>query len=244
MSRRWTGARHGFPSLTQASFAPHFLIDCFSIILIDLLLAGDNALVIAMVVRGLPRRQRRTAIVFGAALAVLLRIAITFGAAQLLRMEFTRLAGGALIVWVAVKVLVDAGSGESEARVPAHLLQAICWIVLADITMSLDNILAVAGASKGNLGLIVFGLSLSIPFVIFSSRLLSLLMDRYPAIVYLGAAILGKVGAEMILTDPFTVQRVHPSDALRYTAEGLLALGVVAAGRLLSRRAASESAST
>jgi YjbE family integral membrane protein len=221
-----------------STFGLHFLIDCLSIILIDLLLAGDNALVIAMVVRGLPNGQRRIAITFGAALAVVLRVALTFGAAQLLRMEFTRLIGGAFVVWIAVKVLVDAESGESDAKTPASLIQAISWIVLADITMSLDNILAVAGASRGSLGLIVFGLSLSIPFVIFSSRLLSVLMDRYPVIVYLGAVILGKVGGEMILTDPFLAGRLHPSTALRYTTEALLAIGIIAAGRLLGARKA------
>jgi YjbE family integral membrane protein len=220
----------------QAGFGPHFLLDCFSIILIDLLLAGDNALVIAIVVRGLPAHQRRMAIGFGAALAVVLRVAITFSAAQLWRLPFARLVGGLLIVWIAVKVLVDARSETAQAAPPAHMMQAIAWIVAADLTMSLDNILAVAGASRGNLLLILFGLGLSIPFVIFSSGLLSVLMDRFPILIYLGAGILGKVAGEMILTDPAVIHRVPTSDAVRYLAEAGLALGIVVVGRFVSRR--------
>ena len=215
-------------------FGPHFLIDCLSIILIDLLLAGDNALVIAMAVRSLPRRQRRASIVAGAALAVVLRVAITFVAAQLLTVEFLKLAGGLFVLWIAVRVLVDSSGEDAAGAKPRHLWQAIWFIVLADLTMSTDNILAVAGASKGNGALIVFGLCVSIPFVIFSSNLLSVLMDRYPVLIYLGAAILGKVAAEMILTDGFVAHALHPTAVARYAAEAALALVTVLAGRLLS----------
>jgi YjbE family integral membrane protein len=215
----------------------HYLLDCLSIIVIDLLLAGDNALVIAMVVRALPARQRRIAIACGAGLAVLLRVAITVLAARLLRVEFLQMVGGAFVVWIAVKVLLDAGSAEPDAKPPAGLLQATLWIVLADLTMSTDNVLAVAGASKGNVGLIAFGLCLSIPFVVVSSSLLSDLMDRYPFIVYAGAAILGKVGGQMIVSDPFIAHILHPSAALGYGVEAMLAVGVVIAGRLLGQSA-------
>lgn len=216
----------------------HFLLDCLSIILIDLLLAGDNALVIALVVRALPKRQRLMAIGAGAGMAVLLRVALTFIAAQLLRVEFLQLAGGAFVLWVAMKVLVDAGSENSESKKPARLSQAICWIVLADITMSTDNILAVAGASHGSLELIWFGLCVSIPFVVFSSNLLSRLMDKYPAIVYLGSAILGRVGGEMMITDAFVARHIHPAVAVRYAVETALAIGVVLVGRIWSRQTA------
>jgi YjbE family integral membrane protein len=216
----------------------HFAVDCLSIILIDLLLAGDNALVIAMAVRALPSRRRGVAIGLGAALAVVCRVAITLVAARLLSLDFVQLAGGAFVLWIAVKVLIDSSADAAgKAAPPARLLQAVCWILVADLTMSTDNILAVAGASHGNGALIVFGLCLSIPFVIFSSRLLSVLMDRYPWIVYLGSAILGKVGAEMILTDPAVVRWLHPSSAVRYAAEAALAAAVVVAGRLLAEPA-------
>jgi YjbE family integral membrane protein len=196
-----------------------FLIDCLSIVLIDLLLAGDNALVIAMAVRSLTARERRIGITFGAATAVVLRIAITVAAAQLLTIEFIKLSGGALVIWIAVKVFADTKPPPSGSKAPSRFAQAIWFIVVADITMSTDNILAVAGASHGNISLIVFGLCLSIPFVVMSSSLLSKLMDRYPWVMYLGAAILGKVGGEMIITDPFVRRTVHPSEITTYLAE-------------------------
>ena len=216
----------------------HLLFSVFSIILIDLLLAGDNALVIAMAVRSLPRRERRIGTVCGAAVAVLLRIVLTFFTAQLLHIRFVQLAGGLFILWIAVKVLVDASAPPDSAPAPNRLLQAIWYIVFADLTMSVDNILAIAGASKGSIVLIVFGLCVSIPFVVFSSNLLADLMDRYPATIYLGGAILGRVGGEMILTDPFIVGILHPTDTLRYVVEGVLIVAVIVAGKLLSKKAA------
>ena len=171
------------------------IIDGFSIVLIDLLLAGDNALVIAMAVRALPQNQRRIAVACGAAAAVTLRIAITIVAVQLLNVEFLKMAGGALVIWIAVKVLSDARSHIDKVPARGRLLQAIWLIVVADITMSIDNVLAVAGAAHGSVPLIIFGLGVSIPLVVFSSQLIATLMDRYAAIVYLGAALLGRVGA-------------------------------------------------
>jgi YjbE family integral membrane protein len=220
-----------------AGTVSRLLIDGFSIILIDLLLAGDNALVIAMAVRALPQRQRRLAITFGAAAAVALRVLITIVAARLLGIEFIKLLGGAFIIWIAVKVLADASSEPAAEPPRGRLLKAIWFIVVADITMSIDNVLAVAGAARGSVPLIIFGLCVSIPFVVFSSNLIATLMDRYPAVVYLGAAVLGKVGAEMMLTDPFVVRILHPPAALTYVAEGLAIAGILAAGRFLSERA-------
>ena len=216
----------------------HLLFGVFSIILIDLTLAGDNALVIAMAVRSLPRRERRIGTACGAAGAVLLRIALTIFAARLLRIPYVQLAGGLFIVWIAVKVLVDASAPPDSAPAPKRLLQAIWYVVFADLTMSTDNILAIAGASKGSVPLIVFGLAVSIPLVVFASNLLADLMDRYPATVYLGGAILGRVGGEMILTDPFVVGVFHPTDTLRYVVEGVLIVAVLVAGRLLAKKAA------
>jgi YjbE family integral membrane protein len=212
------------------------LLDGFSIILIDLLLAGDNALVIAMAVRALPQRQRRLAITFGAGAAVALRIVLTIAAARLLGIEFIKLLGGAFIIWIAVKVLADAASEPDSEPPRGQLLKAIWFIVVADITMSVDNVLAVAGAARGSAPLIVFGLCVSIPFVVFSSNLIATLLDRYPAVVYLGSAILGKVGAEMMLTDPYVGKTMHPSEALIYGAEVLAIIGILAAGKFLSER--------
>jgi YjbE family integral membrane protein len=217
-----------------ASSVSHFVIDCLSIIMIDLLLAGDNALVIAMAVRTLPLRQRRTGIIFGAASAVLLRVILTIAATELLGMPWIKLVGGAFVIWIAVKVLADAASPAAELAAPGHFLRAIWFIVVADITMSADNVLAVAGASRGSIPLIILGLGLSIPFVMFSSNLLVLLMDRYPWTMYLGAAILGKVGGEMMITDPFVQRMLRPSQAMFYAAEAVAMAGILVVGRILT----------
>ncbi|HLN03554.1 MAG TPA: TerC family protein [Bryobacteraceae bacterium] len=216
---------------------PHLFLDCLSIILIDLLLAGDNALVIALAARSLPPRQRRLGIVFGAATAVVLRVALTIAAAQLLNVEWIKLVGGAFVIWIAVKVLADASSPEATAHAPGKLFRAIWYIAMADITMSTDNVLAIAGASKGSVPLIILGLGLSIPFVMFSANLIVLLMDRYPWTLYLGAAILGKVGGEMMMTDSVVMRTLHPSQTMTYIVEALAIIGILIAGRIRSASA-------
>jgi YjbE family integral membrane protein len=210
----------------------------FSIVLIDLVLAGDNALVIAMAVRALPPRQRRIAIGWGAAAAVILRIAITIVAARLLSIEFLQLVGGALVLWIAVKVLADTHSDPDAEPARGSLLKAIWLVVFADITMSIDNILAVAGAAHGSVPLIVFGLCVSIPFVVFASNLIASLMDRYPIIVYLGVGILGYVGAEMMMTDHFVARTLQPSQSLIWLAEAIAIAAIVVTGKFLGRHKA------
>jgi YjbE family integral membrane protein len=168
-------------------------------------------------------------------------VGLTFFAARLLQTSFLQLIGGALILWIAVKLFADA---DPKAKVAAtdQFWRAIRFIVIADITMSIDNILAIAAASKGNMYLLIFGLGLSIPLVIFTSGLLSMLMDRYRFIIYLGAAILGKVAAEMIMTDSYVVKTFHPSPFVQYCVEALTALGVIVAGKLISRKAEKDAA--
>jgi YjbE family integral membrane protein len=214
------------------AIVPRVLIDSLSIILIDLLLAGDNALVIALAARSLPPRQRRMGVIFGAATAVVLRVLITVAAAKLLNVELIKLVGGAFIIWIAVKVLADASRPAGEPAAPMHVLRAIWFIAVADITMSLDNVLAVAGASHDSIPLIILGLGLSIPFVMFSSNLIVLLMDRYPWTLYLGAAILGKVGGEMMVTDPLVTRYLHPSQTVLYAVEALAIAGILVAGKM------------
>ncbi len=187
-----------------------FFFGIVNIVVIDLILAGDNAVVIAMAVRSLPRAQRQWGIILGAGAAVLLRVVLTFFVAQLLEIQFLKLAGGVLITWIAVKLFVE-GAPEQADQEAKTLLQAMWLIMVADITMSTDNVLAVAGASHGNLFLLLFGLALSIPFVVFTSNLLSMLMDRYPIIIYIGAAVLGRVAGEMIFTDPWVVGWLSPA---------------------------------
>jgi len=218
----------------------HFLLGGLKIILIDLLLAGDNALVIALAVRSLPKRERRIGIAGGAAGAVVLRIALTLIAVKLLSIEYVQIAGGLFILWIAVKVLVDVSAPPDPAPTPKRFWQAIGYIVFADLTMSTDNILAIALAAKGDPWLIVFGLGLSIPFVVFSSNLLADLMDRYPATIYLGAGILGRVGGECILTDRFVVRTLDPSDTVKYIVEGVLVVAIVVTGWVICRKRGSE----
>jgi YjbE family integral membrane protein len=218
--------------LGQIHFNWNFLVALLSIILIDLILAGDNAVVIAMAVRSLPRKQRMRGIAFGAGAAVVLRVVLTFFAAQLLQVQFVKFIGGAVILWIAVKLFVEGAPDEEVKKEAKTLMQAVWLIIIADITMSTDNVLAVAGASKGNLFLLLFGLGLSIPFVVFTSNLLSLLMDKYPWIIYLGAAVLGRVGGEMMISDPFIVKHLHPTKVIQYSVEAFFTIGVLIAGKL------------
>ena len=219
-----------------AGSVSQLLLDGLSIVLIDLLLAGDNALVIAMAVRALPARQRKIAIACGAGAAVVLRIGLTIIAAQLLNVEFLKLIGGIFVIWIAVKVLSDAGAAPAAVPAKGRLLQAIWLIVFADITMSVDNVLAIAGAARGNIPLIIFGLGVSIPLVVFSSNLIATLMDRYPVIVYLGGAILGRVGGEMIMSDPFVMRTLQPSQAATWAVDGAAIAGILLLGRFLGRK--------
>lgn len=203
---------------------------------IDLTLAGDNALVIAMAVRSLAPRERRIGTICGAAAAVVLRVALTTVAAQLLDIRFVKMAGGLFVLWIALKVLVDASDPPDSAPQPKRLVQAIWYIVFADLTMSTDNILAIAGASHGHIELIIFGLCLSIPFVVLSANLLASLMNRYPFTIYLGTGILGVVGGDMVLTDGFVAHLLHPSDMVRYAIEGVLAVALMVIGKVLCDR--------
>lgn len=212
-----------------------FFLGILNIIIIDLILAGDNAVVIAMAVRTLPRKKRMWGITLGAGAAVVLRVVLTFFVAQLLGISFVKLTGGVLIAWIAVKLFLE-GSPEQEVKKEARTLwQAMRLIVIADITMSTDNVLAVAGASQGNLFLLIFGLALSIPFVVFTSNLLAMLMDRYPIIIYLGAAVLGRVAGEMIFTDPAVIGWLQLPKWFNYTMEAVFAVGVIVVGKLWIR---------
>ena len=221
--------------LGEISLSWDFFAAFMSIVLIDLILAGDNAVVIAAAVRTLPRKQRQKGILLGAGVAVVLRVVLTYFASQLLQMSYVKLIGGIFILWIAVKLFVDSAPEEEVRRNATSILQALWVIVVADLTMSVDNVLAVAGASKGNLFLLLFGLGLSIPFVVFTSSLLSMLMDKYPLIIYAGAGILGKVGGEMIFTDPVVVEIIRIPEAFLYGLEALFAVGVIIVGKLWVR---------
>jgi len=225
-----------FGAIGNISFTWEFVAAFLSIVWIDLILAGDNAVVIALAVKSLPAGQRLKGIIFGAGAAIFLRILLTFFAAQLLQIEMIKFIGGILILWIAVKLLIEGVHPKDDHREAKSFWQAIWIIVVADISMSLDNVLAVAAASKGNLFLLIFGLGLSIPLIVFTSNFLSRLMDRYPLVIYIGAAILGRIGGEMIMTDPMMVRVFHPSKTLQYGVEVFSVIAVIAVGILWIRR--------
>ncbi len=220
-----------FPALGTVSFDMTFLSSLMSITLINLILSGDNAVVIAMAARTLPKEHRLKGIVLGAAVAVLLRVVFTFFVAEILGMDYVRLIGGAVIVWIAIKLFVEDEEAEIAHKEAASLWQAIWIIVVADITMALDNMLAVGAASHGNLLLLLIGLGLSVPFVVFGSTLLARLIDRFPIIIYIGAALLGKIGGEMIITDPVIGRFIAPTRLITYTIEFAFAAGVILIGK-------------
>ena len=180
-----------------------------SIILANVLLSGDNAVVIALAARALPPHQQRKAIVFGSAAAIVMRVALTLLAVELLRWPWLKLVGAALLVYIGVSLLLE-GDGDDEGGTAARhtsLLGAIRTILVADLVMSLDNVLAVAAAAKGDTTLLILGLGISIPLIIFGSTLLLKVIERFPALITAGGALLGWLAGEMVLTDPGVVAR-------------------------------------
>jgi YjbE family integral membrane protein len=224
-----------FGSFLQIDWNPAFFLSFLNIIFINLILSGDNAVLIAMAVRNLPKSQRMKGITFGSAVAIFLRVVLTYFVAILLEVSFIKLVGGFLILWIAIQLFMEAGQGGGDEKDVTTMLQAIKIILIADITMSLDNVLAVAGAAGGNVVLLIFGLLVSIPIVIFTSNLISTLMDKYPSVIVLGGAILGKVGGEMVVTDPAVERWLHPSQMTEYIVQAICTIGVVLVGKLWMR---------
>ncbi len=213
-----------------------FIVDFCTVIMANLILSGDNAIVIALATRSLSQKRRIQGIVFGTIAAILVRVLLTYCAAMLLAVPYMKLIGGALILGIAVKLLLDNGPEQEEKAASGGFWKVIGMMVLADLAMSGDNVIAVAGASKGNPALLFLGLALSLPIVAFGSGLISRLMGRFPVITYIGSGILGKVAAEMILADPFTLRMMHaPGAFTRYSVQIILVVGVVGAGMIWYR---------
>jgi len=219
---------------------PHwqFLFRLLSIVVVDLTLSGDNAVVIAAAAKSLPRSMRRRALIAGGACAVVALVTATFFAGRLLHVKFLQLIGGFVILWIALGLFREEPPLESSAMHMASFWKAMWFILAADVTMSTDNILAIAAIAEGNFALLLFGLSLSIPLVVFASGVLAALMNKYPVIVYVGAALLGRVAGQMIMTDAFVVQTFAPSEVLRYSVEAAGAIAVLIAGMWLKSRSA------
>lgn len=214
-----------------------FLFAFLSITLIDIVLAGDNAVIIAMAARPLPPQQRKTVIIIGTVLAVVLRVLTTFIVAQLLLVPFLSAAGGILVGWIAVKLLqeqeeMEGGHGK-EARGFWH---AIWIIAVADFIMSTDNIIAIGGASRGSFGLILFGLGLSIPIIMFCASWIANLMDRYPWLAYVGAGVLAWTAGLMIVDDKKVIELlIGESRLLHWGIPLVITIGVLLLGKWLAK---------
>lgn len=224
-----------------------FWIAVAQIIMIDIVLSGDNAVVIALACRKLPTEQRRKGILWGVAGAVTLRIILTAFAALLLSLPYIKFGGGLLLLWIGIKLLLpEDGHGEGGIDAADNLWGAVKTIIVADFVMSIDNVIAVAGAAHGSLGLLIFGLAVSIPLIVWSSQLMLKLMDRFPVIITGGAALLGWVAGSMIATDIVLKQWLEAhlpyADKLFATAGAILvvAMGYAIARRMSKRKAMTE----
>lgn len=182
--------------------SPQMWISLLQIIAIDLLLSGDNAVVIALACRNLPPEQRRQGVMWGVAGAVSLRVVLTFFAVSLLSLPYIKIVGAVLLIWIGIKLLLPEDDDDgANIQANTHLWGAVKTIIVADFVMSLDNVIGVAAAAKGHFGLLVFGLLISIPMIVWSSQIILKLMDRFPVIIVLGGALLGFVAGEMLMTD-------------------------------------------
>ena len=182
-----------------------FWIGLAKIIGVNIVLSGDNAVVIALAARSLPPKQQKLAILWGAGAAVVLRIILTIFAVALLTLPWLKIVGSLLLFWIGIKLLVPEEGGD-DVDASDNMLTAIKTILIADLVMSLDNVIAVAAAAGGSMTLLILGLAISIPLVVFGATLLVTLMDRYPVIITVGAALIGMVAGEMLVTDPVALE--------------------------------------
>jgi YjbE family integral membrane protein len=213
-----------------------FWIGLLKIVWINIILSGDNAVVIALAARSLPAGQQKKAIFWGSGAAVVLRIALTVVAAKLLELSFLQIAGGLLLLWIGVQLLSEDEEGAGHAKENGSLMAAVRTILIADLVMSLDNVIAVAAAAKGSMVLLIMGLAISIPLVIFGSTLMIKLMERFPVIVMLGAALIGWVGGETMVSDVALQGVLAENSWLHYVAAAAGAALVVGLGRALQHR--------
>lgn len=223
----------------DAMLGAELWIGLFKIVWIDIILSGDNAVVIALAVRGLPPEQQRKAVIFGSGAAVILRVALTVVAAKLMQLPFVEVIGGLLLLWIGVGLLKGDDAAASSGNVAKQgMLAAVRTILLADFVMSLDNVIAVAAAAGGNVVLLAIGLAISIPLVVFGSKLMIKLMERFPIIVTLGAALIGWVAGETITNDHVMAGFVQSNPWVHYVAAACGAALVMLIGKWMQSRSA------
>jgi len=218
---------------------PQFWVSVVQIIVVNILLSGDNAVVIALACRNLTPRRRRQGIFWGVFGAIVLRIVLTFFAMALLMNPYLKLIGGALLIWIGIKLIAEDEDGEHKVSASDRLLKAVWTIIVADLVMSLDNVMGVAAAAKGSVPLIVFGLIVSIPIVVVGSQIFMRLIDKFPILVLAGGGLLGYIAGDMAIEDPVVAPWIganaaHLSEFAPLTGFAL----VVAGGTWLTRRRA------
>ncbi len=222
---------------------PQFWVGLAQITLVNIVLSGDNAVVIALAARSLPRQQQKQAIVWGSAAAIVMRIVLTIAAMELLRLPYLKLVGSLFLFYIAIGLLIPEGGEGGGHTGKSTLWTAIRTILWADLIMSLDNVLGVAAAANGDLLLLVLGLLISIPLIIFGSTLILKLMERFPVIITLGAALLGYVAGEMLVTDPAYNGWIETNVHLAEIAVPIIgAVLVVVIGKWLALRASRKNA--
>jgi YjbE family integral membrane protein len=215
-----------------------FWIPLFQIILVNIVLSGDNAVVIALAARSLPPQQQKKAVFWGSGAAIFMRIFLTIFAVALLKYPYLKLVGSVLLLWIGIQLLIPE-DGDEEVSSSEHLMAAIKTILIADLVMSLDNVIGVAAAAKGSMPLLIIGLAISIPMVIFGATLLLRVMERFPVIVTIGAMLLGWVAGEMAVGDPAISGWVDSNmPALHTVGPAAGAIIVYLAGKFLARKKA------
>lgn len=236
--------------------SPTFWLSVLQIVWIDLLLSGDNAVVIALACRSLPQKQRKWGILLGAGAAVILRIVFALAVSVLLGVPLLKVVGALLLFWIAIKLATGEDDDGHEVKAADTLFKAVRTIAIADAVMSLDNVVAVAAAARGHAELFVFGLVLTIPLIVFGAQFLLALLQRFPLLIWAGAALLGWIAGDMMVRDPFSLAALahlsptlvaqdahglHPTDLPHFLASGIGAVFVVLVGLVLRRRRAVES---
>lgn len=215
---------------------PQFWIAVLQIIAIDIVLGGDNAVVIALACRRLPEEQRKLGIFWGVFGAIVLRVVLIFFALSLLAIPYLKIVGAVLLLWIGVKLLQPESDGGHEVDASTTLMGAIKTIIVADAVMSLDNVIAIAGAAKDEMGLVVFGLIVSVPIIVWGSQLVMKIMERFPVTIAIGAGLLGWISGDMFVSDVVTKQWVDTqANYLHWIAPMVGATLVVFTGKMIAR---------
>ena len=226
----------------DAFLTPEFWLAVGQIVMIDILLGGDNAVVIALACRNLPQELRRKGILWGTAGAIVLRIVLIFFAMSLLALPYLKLVGAALLLWIGVKLLMPDDDNHDNIKASDKLLSAVKTIIVADFVMSVDNVIGIAGAAQGSgheghqMPLVIFGLLVSVPIIVWGSTLVLKLMDRFPLIITVGGMLLGWIAGTLAVSDPAVTAHLVETEVIRYGAGAAGALLVLGLGTLLTRK--------